>query len=789
MKGRSAISLLAASALLTTMMIGSAQPAGAAFSGANARVAFTSDRDGDREIYSMRADGTGVIQLTVNTSQDYDPAFSADGSKIAFITDRDGTTELYTMNADGTSPRRVTTNSLIESHPSWAPPGTLIAFAALNGSDSDIYEIKPDGTNQVDLTPDPVAIDVRPAWSPGGMTIAFDSTNRGGNPGPDIYTMDKDGSNIVQLTTTHVDTNPSWSPDNKNIVFESARDSSTGPSVFATVTLPNGLVAVADGLLVTQFKSDKVLKVASSGATSTFATLPPTGNAPVERYLAVSPGLGGFSAGYVYVTVGPNIYKITPDGSTVTLFVNIPSLPNGETSITFDAVGTFGYNMILTDRRGPVYSVNSAGVVNNGGAPIGDFGHQIEGPLVLPLTFAPFGGQLVGGSEFSDSVYAMTNAIPGVVSVMANAESPESEAIVPSTVCNLGASGGAFFFAMKDMNQIWKFPAGDFAGLSGSAMVPSELATSIATMASSGGTITVGSFYGPIGTPDLEGSAFAICPSGPLAPSVPGNAGDPREIYRMSSSGLSQSRLTSNTTDDTNPAWSPDNLSIVFQSDRDDPAQPTCEPTLTCKYEVYKMNASDGSAQTNISNKVTADDTSPDWEAVSYYVSVVDFAFNPSIAKPKLGGAVYFDFVGPTAHTVTDNSGMGLFDSLTKTAGTFFLVRFTAAGKYPYICTLHPTLMTGEVRVPMTAVPKTGGVTTVFTLTWAVAAPPGYLLDVQIKRPNSSVFVDWLPGTTLKSSTFTPDAGVGTYSFQSRLRNTTNGFASNYSVPVSITVS
>jgi Tol biopolymer transport system component len=771
-------------------MIGSAQPAGAAFSGANARVVFTSDRDGDKEIYSMRADGTGVVQLTFNTSQDYDPAFSADGTKIAFITDRDGVTELYLMDADGTDPRRVTTNSLIESHPSWAPTGTLIAFAALNGSDSDIYEIHPDGTSQIDLTPDPVAIDVHPAWSPGGMTIAFDSTNRGGNPGPDIYTMNKDGSNVAQLTTTHVDTNPNWSPDNKNIVFESARDSSTGPSVFATVTLPNGLVAVPDGLLVTQFAKDKVLKVSSTGATSTFATLPPTGNSPIERYIAVSPGMGGFSAGYVYVTVGPNIYKITPDGTTVTLFVNIPSLPNGETSITFDTVGTFGNNMLLTDRRGPVYSVNSAGVVNNGGAPIGDFGHQIEGPLVTPLSFAPVGGQLLGGSEFSDSVYAMTNAIPGVVSLVANSESPESEVFVPPTVCNLGASGGAYFFAMKDMNQIWKFPAGDFAGLSGSALIPSELATSIATFTSNGGSITVGSFHDPIGTPDLEGSAFAICPAGPGAPSVPDNAGDPREIYKMTSSGLSQSRLTSNTTDDTNPAWSPDNLSIVFQSDRDDPAQPTCEPTFACKYEVYKMSAADGSGQSNVSNTLTANDTAPDWEAASYYVTVTDFAFTPAIDKPKLGGTVYWDFIGPTAHTVTDNSGMGLFDSFSKNAGTFFLWRFIAAGKYPYICTLHPALMSGEVRVPMTAVPKTGGVTSVFTLTWAAAAPPmGYIFDVQIKRPDSSVFVDWFPSTTLRSSTFTPDAGVGLYSFQARLRNKASGLASNYSVPVSITVS
>ena len=40
------------------------------------RIAFTSDRDGDWEIYTMRADGTDVRQLTVNAAWDWDPSWS-----------------------------------------------------------------------------------------------------------------------------------------------------------------------------------------------------------------------------------------------------------------------------------------------------------------------------------------------------------------------------------------------------------------------------------------------------------------------------------------------------------------------------------------------------------------------------------------------------------------------------------------------------------------------------------------------------------------------------------------
>jgi hypothetical protein len=113
--------------------------------------------------------------------------------------------------------------------------------------------------------------------------------------------------------------------------------------------------------------------------------------------------------------------------------------------------------------------------------------------------------------------------------------------------------------------------------------------------------------------------------------------------------------------------------------------------------------------------------------------------------------------------------------------------KFVAAGSYPVICTIHPT-MTGTVKVPITAAPLTGDLTTVFTITWAVAAPPtGYNYDIQISRPGGPGFVDWLTNTNAKSGTFVADSGTGVYSFQARIQNGI-GAASNYSQPVSITV-
>src|SRR5216117_1720966 len=64
------------------------------------QIAFTSNRDGQNEIYVMNADGSGATRLTNNPAADGGPIWSPDGTKIAFISDRDGNVEIYVMNAD-----------------------------------------------------------------------------------------------------------------------------------------------------------------------------------------------------------------------------------------------------------------------------------------------------------------------------------------------------------------------------------------------------------------------------------------------------------------------------------------------------------------------------------------------------------------------------------------------------------------------------------------------------------------------------------------------------------------
>jgi Tol biopolymer transport system component len=192
----------------------------AAFPGTNGKIAFVSTRDGTEQIYTMNADGSGVIQLTFTTTFNSYPEWSADGAKIVFESDRDGNHEIYTMYADGSVQTRLTNNAAIDNVAAWSPDGSQIVFASLRDGNSEIYVMNSNGSGQTRLTFD-AGSDTQPAWSPDGTKIAFESDQAGFGQ---IFVMNTDGSNVTQLTTSYRNGGANWSPDGSKIVFHSDRD-------------------------------------------------------------------------------------------------------------------------------------------------------------------------------------------------------------------------------------------------------------------------------------------------------------------------------------------------------------------------------------------------------------------------------------------------------------------------------------------------------------------------------------------------------------------------------------
>jgi hypothetical protein len=187
-----------------------------------AQIVFSSNRDGNSEIYKMAADGSGVMRLTNNGAADADPEWSPDKTKIAFTSTRDGNFEIYVMNANGGSATRLTTNSATDFFPAWSPDGSRIAFTSNRNGNFEVYVMNSNGTGAVTRLTTNCVADGAPAWSPDGSKLAFTS-KRDGNY--EIYVMNSNGSGLTRLTNNGaIDALPSWSPDGLSIAFNSTRD-------------------------------------------------------------------------------------------------------------------------------------------------------------------------------------------------------------------------------------------------------------------------------------------------------------------------------------------------------------------------------------------------------------------------------------------------------------------------------------------------------------------------------------------------------------------------------------
>lgn len=195
---------------------------------ATEKIVFTSNRDGNPEIYIMNPDGSGQVNLTHHRAADFDPVWSPTGEHILFVSNRSKTVDLYLMDADGRNARKLFVKTLRRQHPTWGPNGKKVAYTRVDVLRGDIGIYVASINDRVEKR---IANGMRPMWAPDTSEIAFIFS--------DWLIPLNDGFGGIEFKETNIQIvdsrthakkelampgfffvfDPAWSPDSTKIAF------------------------------------------------------------------------------------------------------------------------------------------------------------------------------------------------------------------------------------------------------------------------------------------------------------------------------------------------------------------------------------------------------------------------------------------------------------------------------------------------------------------------------------------------------------------------------------------
>ncbi|MFH1216246.1 MAG: Tol-Pal system beta propeller repeat protein TolB [Pseudomonadota bacterium] len=182
------------------------------------KIAFVSDRTGNKEIYLTDIFGDSVRQVTRHKFLSLAPRLSPDVSRMAYTSYHRGNANLYItdLSQDKTT-KAISRRVGLNMAPAWTQDGRSMIITLSKDGNPDLYQMNiADGSVVRRLTAN-AGINVSPNFSPDGSQLAFVSDRSGE---PQVYIMDYNSGSTRRLTYQgNENTTPAWSPDGQWIVY------------------------------------------------------------------------------------------------------------------------------------------------------------------------------------------------------------------------------------------------------------------------------------------------------------------------------------------------------------------------------------------------------------------------------------------------------------------------------------------------------------------------------------------------------------------------------------------
>jgi tricorn protease len=176
----------------------------------NGRIVFSYLGD----IWTADENGQNIQRLTVNRARDVYARFSPDGKWIAFSSDRNGNLDVYIIPSAGGAATQLTSHSADDTVLGWAPDSRAVLFSSNRGEDftAQLYLVSVEGGMPWKAGTD---MGVQASYSPDGKRIAYNPRSqvywrkfyRGSNQS-DVVVMDVASKKFTQLTD--FDGHDSW---------------------------------------------------------------------------------------------------------------------------------------------------------------------------------------------------------------------------------------------------------------------------------------------------------------------------------------------------------------------------------------------------------------------------------------------------------------------------------------------------------------------------------------------------------------------------------------------------